>query len=254
MKNNRKVALITGASVRLGKSISKELHSHNIDIAIHCGSSLDKANQLKETFNKIRKNSAFVIQYDLANSNASEFIINSTFEHYQRLDYLVNNAAIFYPTPINDISDQQMKDFLQINFIQPVKLLQAAYSLLKENGGSAVNIIDIYAERGLSEHTIYSASKAALLEATKALAAQFAPFVRVNAVSPGAILWPSQTEPNTTQNKDEIEQQQKILDNTALKRIGSPQDISQTVCYLLLEAHYTTGSLINVDGGRRLYL
>jgi pteridine reductase len=254
MTNQRKVALITGASLRLGKSIAEELHHQNIDIVIHCGQSLNDATQLKEQFNQTRAHSALVIQHDLNQLGAAEHIINQTIKHYKRLDFLVNNASIFYPTPFEQHAIREADDFLNINFVQPVKLLQVAYPYLKASQGSAVNIIDIYADKGLSEHSFYTASKTALLEATKQLATQFAPNVRVNAVSPGAILWPEQANNKNELSTEELELQKAILNNTALKRIGTPQNISDAVRYLLLDAHYTTGSLVNVDGGRRLYI
>ena len=122
------------------------------------------------------------------------------------------------------------------------------FPYLKKNKGSVVNIIDIYAQKGLSEHCHYTVSKMALLEATKELACRFAPDIRINGVSPGAILWPINND------EKDLQKQNVIIENTALKRAGVAQDISLTVAYLLLEASYTTGSVINVDGGRRLYI
>jgi len=246
MINQHKVALVTGASHRLGKSIAIELHNKSIDIAVHCGKSLDAANLLCEQLNTKRNNSACVFQYDLTKPDTTNTLIDKVMGHFNRLDYIVNNASIFYPTPFLETADSELNQFLKINFIQPVRLFKAAFPYLKKNQGSAVNIIDIYAESGLAEHCDYVASKTALLEATKQLALDFAPNVRVNAVSPGAILWP--------ENIIDDKKQKSIIENTALKRQGSPDDISKTVAYLLVDAIYTTGSLISVDGGRMLYI
>lgn len=248
MKNNNKIALVTGAAHRLGKSIAIELHNRNIDIAIHCGHSIEAANLLCEELNAKRINSASVFQRDLIEPDAAEDLIRQIVQVLGRLDYLVNNAAIFYPTPFLESPSNKLNPFMQINFIQPVKLIEAAFPFIKINNGSVVNIIDIYAQRGLTEHCHYATSKMALLEATKELARRFAPDIRVNGVSPGAILWPK--------NSDETEQKKQnlIVENTALKRTGIAQDISLTVAYLLLDALYITGSNINVDGGRRLYI
>jgi len=248
MNNKNKIALITGAAQRIGKAIAQELHSQGIDVAIHYGHSLKEAEILKKELNTIRSNSAEVFQYDLSGKESPKKLINNVKRHFGRIDYLVNNASIFYPTPFNQYKKEDLDSFLQINFFQTVKLSQLAYPLLKQNSGSIVNIIDIYAQRGLEDHTAYVASKAALLEATKNLAIEFAPEVTVNAVSPGAILWP---ESDVDLNH---ESQQLIIQNTALKRRGQVKDISKTVAYLLTQANYSTGSLINVDGGRRLYI
>jgi len=248
MKNNNKIALVTGAAHRLGKSIAIELHSRNIDIAIHCGQSIEAANLLCDRLNAKRKNSASVFQCDLIEPDTAKNLIGQIIQVLGRLDYLVNNASIFYPTPLLESSSKELDSFIQINFIQPVKLIEAAFPFIKKNNGSVVNIIDIYAQRGLTEHCHYTASKMALLEATKELAIRFAPNIRVNGVSPGAILWPANNE------MEDQQKQNTIIENTALKRLGIARDISLTVAYLLLDASYTTGSNINVDGGRQLYI
>ncbi len=248
MKNNNKVALVTGAAHRLGKSIALELHRRNIDIAIHYGHSTEAANRLCEQLNAERSHSASLFQCDLIEPNVAENLIGQVISTFSRLDYLVNNASIFYPTPFLQTPTSDLDSFMQINFIQPVKLIEIAFPYLKKNNGSVVNIIDIYAQQGLSEHCSYTASKTALLAATRELASRFAPDIRVNGVSPGAILWP------TNNAEQEQQKQNMIIENTALKRAGTARDISLTVAYLLLEAQYSTGSVINVDGGRRLYI
>lgn len=251
MTNEKKVALVTGAAHRLGKSIAIELHARNIDIAIHCGQSYDAAQLLCKQLNALRTNSAAVFPCDLAEPSTAKKLIEQAIRHFKRLDYLVNNASIFYPTPFAQTNSHELKRFLTINFSQPVKLLQSAYPHLKSNSGAAVNLIDIYAKRGLANYCDYVTSKNSLLEATKELATCFSPEVRVNGVSPGAILWPDVSSNNETEQNS---QQQNIIRNTALGRQGCAQDISKTVAYLLIDATYTTGSVINVDGGRNLYI
>lgn len=248
MKNNNKVALVTGAAHRLGKSIAIELHNRNIDIAIHCGQSLEEANLLCDQFNAKRSNSAIVFQHDLIKPDIAENLVRNIIQDFGRLDYLVNNASIFYPTPILESPSSELDSFMQINFIQPVKLIEAAFPYIRKNNGSVVNIIDIYAQGGLTKHCHYTASKMALLQATKELAHRFAPDIRINGVSPGAILWPTYSDDKNQQK------QNTIIENTALKRPGVARDISLSVAYLLLDASYTTGSNINVDGGRRLFI
>ena len=259
MNKHNKVAIITGSAQRLGKCIATELHRRNIDIAIHYNQSVEAALFLCDEFNRIRKNSAKVFQADLSTSdlkgpNTADQLIESVFQYFQRIDYLVNNASIFYPTSFIETPSTELANFLQINFFQPVKLLQSAFPYLKKNKGAAVNIIDIYANRGLVNHSDYTASRAALLAATKDLAYRFAPDVRVNGVSPGAILWPDTIHSPDSSDNQAQKNQKSIIDKTALKRRGSTLDISKTVAYLLIDAIYTTGSVINVDGGRRLYI
>ena len=204
MINKQKVVLVTGAALRLGKSIALELHERGIGIAIHCGESIEAANLLAKQLNSQRLDSAYVFKADFNDGDAASKLIKDVIQQFERLDYLVNNASIFYPSPFLESPTSELAQFLQINFSQPVKLLKTAFPHLERNNGAAVNIIDIYAERGLTNHCDYVASKSALLEATKILASEFAPKVRVNAVSPGAILWPEnnpETDPDNQYQK-----------------------------------------------------
>jgi len=244
-----KVALVTGAANRLGKQIACELHNREIDIALHCGQSTQQAEQLCEQFNHIRSRSAFVIQADLNLADDAKNLIDSTLSHFQRLNYLVNNAAIFYPNDFSSSDEpSQLSSFLSVNLFRPIELMKMAFPFLKKQQGAIVNIIDIYANAGLADHCAYVASKEALLKATQHFAYHFSPDVRVNGVSPGAILWPE-----SDLSADFI-LQRSIVEKTALKRKGNAEDISKAVAFLLLDAKYSTGSIINVDGGRRLYI
>lgn len=248
------VALITGAAQRIGKAIAQALHQRGVKVAIHCRDSKELAEQLAAQFNQTRGDSAEVFESDLTKTHLSNQLIKQVVKRFGRLDYLVNNASIFYPTPIeqtNDTTHLSYQKFLQVNFFTPVNLLKAAYPYLKVNQGSALNLIDIYAKAGLEKHTEYVASKQALHEATKQLALEFSPEVRVNGISPGAILWPD-NQANTCESSRA--QQNRIITNTALQRIGQASDISATAVYLLLDASYTTGCTIAVDGGRQLYI
>ena len=252
-KNNRPVALITGASKRIGLSVAMELHKRGIDIAIHCNHSEMDAEQLSDQLNSIRFKSAVVIKKDLSECNAPQEIITSTLEQFNRLDHLVNNASIFYPMPINDSTEKQVNQLTKVNTTQPKKLMLLASNEIEKSKGAIVNMIDIYAKRGHQNHSAYVASKAMLQELTKQLASELAPNIRVNSVSPGAILWPD-FEIEGKETNEQKKMRLHILENTAMKRIGRASDISSAVAFLLLDAHYMTGTNINVDGGRSLYL
>jgi pteridine reductase len=115
---------------------------------------------------------------------------------------------------------------------------------LREGRGAIVNIVDIYAERPLAGHTVYVMAKAALAMLTQSLAKELAPHVRVNAVAPGAILWPESGKPE--------EAAEALIAKTPLARKGEPEDVAEAVRWLMLDAHYTTGQIVRVDGGRAL--
>ena len=132
------------------------------------------------------------------------------------------------------------------NLRAPLFLSQALAPELKARQGCIVNLVDIYAQRPLAEHTAYCCAKAGVAMLTQSLALELAPEVRVNGVAPGAILMPSEDSAFAQQEKRNIEQK------VALRRIGEPQDIASTIAFLVCDAPYITGQIIAVDGGRTL--
>jgi pteridine reductase len=163
---------------------------------------------------------------------------------FGRLDALVNNASAFFPTPIGEATPAQFDALFAANVRAPFFLAQAAAPHLRAAKGAIVNLADIHAERPLRNHALYGMSKAALLHMTRALALELAPDVRVNAIAPGAILWPDA-------GKDEAAKQ-ALLDRTPLGRTGTPGEIAATALWLLRDATYTTGQVVRLDGGRTL--
>jgi pteridine reductase len=131
---------------------------------------------------------------------------------------------------------------MNTNLKAPFFLSQAAAPYLAREGGCIINIADIYAERPLEDHPVYNASKAGLVSLTRSLARDLAPEIRVNAVAPGAILWPEQ-------GIDELSRQ-RLVSRIPLRQTGDPGDIARAVLYLVADAPYVTGQVINVDGGR----
>jgi pteridine reductase len=156
----------------------------------------------------------------------------------------VNNASSFYPTPIGNISEQQWDELIGSNLKAPLFLSQAAVPHLSSSKGVIVNIVDIHAERPLRDHVVYGSAKAGLAMLTRSLAKDLAPDIRVNGVSPGAILWP--------ENDMSGAMQQNIIDQIPLQRAGIPEDIAGTVLFLMRDASYVTGQIISVDGGRSM--
>ncbi len=245
----RPTVIITGAAVRLGKATATAFFERGCNLVLHYNQSKSAAEMLMDSFNQKRANSCQIIQANLNHNYELEKLINATLEKFEQITHLVNNASAFYPEPILE-QKESLNDFMQVNFLAPKKLAEIAHPHLKKSQGSVVNLIDIYADSGLTEHTSYVSSKAALLGASRDMAKQFSPEVRVNSVSPGAILWP----PTNSSQTVSAEKQKNILDNTAIKQLGKPESIAATVCYLALDANYTTGSQIKVDGGRQWYI
>ena len=237
------VVLITGAAHRIGATTAKLLHQQGMNIVLHYRSSREAAKKLQDELNKLRENSVILIQTDLHNTSGLPTLVEEAVKAWGRLDVLVNNASSFYPTKIGEATEADWDDLLGSNLKAPFFLSQAAAPHLKKHAGCIVNIVDIHAERPLKTYTIYSMAKAGLAMMTKSLACELGPEVRVNAVAPGAILWP--------ENIDEVAKQ-RIVSKTFLKRQGEPNDIARAILFLIREANYMTGQILAVDGGRSL--
>ena len=188
------VALVTGSARRIGAAIARRLHAAGYDLALHYRDSEADARALAAELEAARANSTLLLQADLAQFDRLPELVARTIGRFGRLDALVNNASAFYPTAFGSTTPAQWDALFAINARAPFFLAQAAAPHLANTSGAIVNITDIYAERPLREHAVYAMSKAALLHMTRALALELAPQVRVNAVSPGAILWPEHSD------------------------------------------------------------
>jgi len=245
---NSPVVLITGAARRVGAEIARTLHAAGAAVVLHHRASTGEADALAAELNARREKSALAIRCDLRDRVRLTMLVEETVSHFGRLDALVNNASSFFATPVGSIDEAAWDDLIGSNLKGPLFLAQAAAPHLAKSGGCIVNITDVHAERPLKNYPLYCAAKAGLLGLTRALALELGPTVRVNAVAPGAIEWP---ENDTDFPPGE---QHAIIDHTLLKRVGSPTDIARTVNFLIFDAPYITGQVINVDGGRTAHL
>jgi pteridine reductase len=238
------VVLITGGARRVGAEIARTLHAAGANLFIHYRSSAAAAKTLADGLNAIRPHSAAIHAAQLLREDAPEQLIAAVLEEFGRLDVLINNASSFYPTPVGSITLQQWDDLMGSNLKTPLFLSQAAAPSLREQRGLIINLIDIHALRPLKAHPVYSIAKAGLAMLTRSLARELGPQVRVNGIAPGPVLWPEGA-------MDEV-LRQEIINKTALKRHGSPQDIARTALFLAQDAPYITGQIIAVDGGRSI--
>jgi len=238
----RPVALVTGAAKRLGAVMSRLLHGDGFDIAVHYNRSDDDAEKLVQELNASRAQSAFALQQDLADADCGTHLIAKLEAERGRLDLLVNNAAVFDRSPLDETDLATWERIQAINLRAPYFLSLNAAPLLRTTGGSIINIGDIHASRPRPDYSIYCTSKAGVVAMTQALALELAPEVRVNCVAPGAILWAASED-------DEL--QAATVRATPLRRCGDPDDIAKAVSYLST-ATYVTGHVLHVDGGRLL--
>jgi len=220
-----KVALVTGAARRIGAVTVKMLHQQGASVVIHYRNSKQDAETLCDELNALRSNSCYIQQAELADVDSLKDMIDAV-----------------------KITEDHWDNLFASNLKAPLFLSQAAAPYLTKNQGCIVNMVDIHAERPLAEHPVYCAAKAGLSMLTKSLAKELGPNVRVNGVSPGAILWPEADADKAEASTEH----QELLAKTSLKREGSPEDIARAIEYLVIDAPYVTGHIIPVDGGRLL--
>ena len=234
--------LITGGARRLGAAIARELHAAGANVLLHHRNSGRDAVALAAELNALRPGSVVLARADLLEVAALPGIVAAAIAAFGRLDVLVNNASTFYPTPIGEITLAQWEDLAGVNLRAPLFLAQAAAPELRLRQGLVLNIVDIHALKPLKRHPLYSAAKAGLLMLTQALARELGPEVRVNAIAPGPVLWPAgDIDPDL---------KARIIERTALKRIGSPADVAKAALFFVRDAPYVTGQVLAIDGGR----
>ena len=169
-----KTTLITGGARRIGNAVAQLLHRNGHNVMIHFRHSSTEATALRDTLNNLRPNSCQLVQADLSDSDSYQQVITATLTAFGQLDALINNASSFYPTPLDNIDEQQWTDLFASNLKAPLFLSQQAAPHLQKSQGCIVNIIDIYANRPLAEHPIYCSANVGLQMLTISLARDLA--------------------------------------------------------------------------------
>ena len=235
------VAIITGSAQRIGKALAIALHAEGYNLVLHYFQT--SALELAQQFNNVRPHSATIIQADLNQPTAPDLIAQQALSIFGQVNVLINNASSFYPTPIGQSNAAQWDDLFNTNAKAPFFLSQALAPALQKTQGCIVNIADIYASTPKRNHTIYCMAKAANAMLTQSLALELAPHIRVNAIAPGAALWPANTAPADPSH---------VIKNIPLGRIGGTEAITDAALFLIKGASYITGQIISVDGGKTL--
>lgn len=233
-------ALVTGAGIRVGRAIATALAREGYALALHANSSRKAVGEVQQEIEQ-SGGTASVHLADLSNSVEVKRLAREVREQYGALDVLVNSAALFEKVAFRDVSEEQVTRMRAVNLDAPFFLTQALLPALEVNGGLVVNMTDILGERSPPGFAHYAITKAALLHLTRALAVELAPRVRVNALSPGTVLFPDDYDD---------EQRAKVLRRVPLARAGEPEDIARAVVFLAKDAPYVTGQVIAIDGGR----
>ena len=236
------MALVSGAARRIGAAVARALHRRGFRVALHYRGSGDEAHALAGALERERPGSAAAFGGDLLESGAPERLVSEAVSRFGTLDVLVNNASSFYPTPIGAATEAEWDDLIGTNLKAPFFLTQAAAGFLRAQRGSVVNLADTHGRNPIADHSVYCSAKAGLIMLTRALALDLAPEVRVNAVAPGIALWSG--------GGDDVQARVRAVGAVPMRRIGSAEEVADAVTWLALDASYTTGEVLAVDGGR----
>lgn len=240
-----RVALVTGAGLRLGREIALSLARAGADIVVHYGTSVEPAEEVAAMVRDLGRN-AWALGADLAEPRAVDEMFDEVSDRAGRLDVLVNSAATFDSRPMAEVRVQDWERTMAVNLRAPFFCMQRAAELMTraESDGVVVNIADLSGLSPWIDYAVHGASKAGLVFLTESAARELGPAVRVNAVVPGAILPPPGVDP-------EGESWAKRGDELPLRRTGAPEHVVKTVLFLI-DNDFVTGAVVPVDGGERL--
>ncbi len=236
-----KTALITGAAKRIGKAIAERFLAEDYQLILHANTSFAELQQWV-TAHEARHKVVRLIKADLATEAGQTALVAETSSCITALDLLVHNASQFSPMPFAQIDRHNLRVMMGINFEAPFFITQGLLpQLLAAPEPSVINLIDAMWQRPKPRFAHYAASKGALAILTRALANEYAPRLRVNAVAPGAMVPPEfQT----------AEQRAQVIARIPFQRFGDAKDIANAVYFLSEVAHYASGEIFVIDGGR----
>jgi NAD(P)-dependent dehydrogenase (short-subunit alcohol dehydrogenase family) len=236
-----KVALVTGAAKRIGRSVALRLASEGADVGVNYRSSKDEAEQVVAEIAAMGRHAA-AFRADVAKRGDVTAMFAAVEKEFGRLDILVNNAGMFFPAKFEELTEEQWDRILDTNLKSQFLCSQAAISMLRRGGhGRIINFASLGGLLAWPAYTHYCVSKAGVIMLTRCLARALAPEITVNAIAPGTISFPG----------DAPELAEDFIHRAPLRRTGTPQDIDDAVVYLAQSA-FVTGQVIVVDGGRSL--
>ncbi len=227
--------LLTGGGKKLGRYFVERLLAEGFQqLIVTCWHSCEQVP---------RDPRVTVIRQNFQEGEAAEHLVAELDRRGLTVDLLVNNAAVFDPTPLDALRPAHWRKLMHINLKTPYHLAVLLGLRMKARGwGRIVNIADVWGLRPLKGRSVYSISKAGLIMATRSLALELAPEVRVNALAPGPVWFPETMGP---------EERQRAVDRVPLGRKGEPEEVFQALLFLL-QAPFLTGVVLPVDGGRHL--
>jgi len=237
-----RVALITGAGHRLGRAITLALARRGMHVAIHYHRSAREAEVTAHAAAELGVRTV-TLAADLRDPAAARALPERAAQHFGQLDVLINSAGIMTRATVEETTPELWDDVMAINLRASFFTVQGALPWLRKAKGKVVNLADLGGLEPWPGYAAHCISKAGVVMLTETLARALAPEITVNAVAPGAVLPPEDWDAAAREH---------LARTTPLKRLGSPDDVTGAILYLLEHGDYVTGETLVVDGGRRI--
>ena len=243
MKLAGATAVITGGARRVGRHVARRLAERGANIVISYRTSAQQADEAVKQFRSLGVG-ALGVQADVATQAGVRRILDTALAEFGSVEVLVNNASVYAATPLDKLTEEELDRSIAVNLKGPFLACWLFGLHMREQGrGKIVNMADSVVDRPHLDHAPYFVAKGGVIALTKVMAKELAPQVQVNAVAPGAVLLPPDVTPETARAVEKA---------TPLGRIGDPEDVAQTMLYLLEGTDFVTGAVIPVDGGRQV--
>jgi 3-oxoacyl-[acyl-carrier protein] reductase/7-alpha-hydroxysteroid dehydrogenase len=246
MNLENKIALITGSTRGIGKSIAQLFAKNNATVII-CGRNIESSKKTIEELStelNINKDKFFPLELDISNKESIKNAVDTVINKYKKIDVLINNAGITSNVSLLESTDEEFFNMFNINFFGVVTLTREVVKYMKETGGSIINTSSMVGTYGGRNQSAYASSKFAINGLTKSLAKELGNYnIRVNAVAPGVV---------ETDMMSIVSEEMKVglKRMIPLNRLANPDELAGAYLYLASDlSKYTTGTIINVDGG-----
>lgn len=244
-----KNAIITGTSRGLGKAIAEAFVNEGANVWLCARKPTPEFESFAEKLNETRSSDGGwvkTVYFDLSDPAARSEGVKSIIKEKIPIDILVNNAGVAFSGTLNMTSINKLKEVFEINYFAPIELMQlVSRQMIRQKSGVIINIASAGGVEAQEGYLAYGSSKASLIWATRSVGKELAPYgIRVNAIAPGLV----KTDMGFYKNDEELE---KTISRTAMKRMGTPEEISNAALYLASDmSSFMTGQVLQIDGGR----